>query len=137
MLLPAPIWSGCSSIAAHSPGLPVNVVSPGSWRRRRATGRASEGAGLTAHRARAELAIAGRRSRSVTRNTGKLTAAEERVASLAAAGLGNREIAAELFVTRKAVEYHLSNIYRKLGVKRAALRSRLAAGGSVQASLIH
>jgi DNA-binding CsgD family transcriptional regulator len=35
---------------------------------------------------------------------------------LAAAGRSNREIAEELFVTRKAVEWHLRNAYVKLGI---------------------
>jgi DNA-binding CsgD family transcriptional regulator/tetratricopeptide (TPR) repeat protein len=46
--------------------------------------------------------------------TAVLTPAELRVAQLAATGRTNREIAAELFVTVKAVEFHLSNCYRKL-----------------------
>ncbi len=43
-----------------------------------------------------------------------LTASEDRVAALAATGLSNREIAQRQFVTVKAVEWHLSNVYRKL-----------------------
>jgi DNA-binding NarL/FixJ family response regulator len=35
---------------------------------------------------------------------------------VAAKGLSNPEIAAELFISRKAVEYHLSNIYAKYGI---------------------
>ncbi|HEV2812119.1 MAG TPA: helix-turn-helix transcriptional regulator, partial [Solirubrobacteraceae bacterium] len=45
-----------------------------------------------------------------------LTPGELRVARMAAAGATNREIAETLFVTRKAVEWHLGNAYRKLGV---------------------
>lgn len=55
-----------------------------------------------------------------------LTAAEARVARLAADGASNREIAQELYVTLKTVEMHLSAAYRKLDISsRAQLASRL------------
>lgn len=46
-----------------------------------------------------------------------LTLSERRVARLAATGRTNRDIADELVVTVKAVEWHLSNVYRKLGIR--------------------
>ena len=46
----------------------------------------------------------------------ELTAAERRVAELAAEGLTNREIAQTLFVTVKTVEWHLRNTYVKLRI---------------------
>nr|WP_242680010.1 helix-turn-helix transcriptional regulator [Nocardioides sp. IC4_145] len=52
-----------------------------------------------------------------------LTASERRVAGLAADGLTNRQIAEQLVVTVKAVEWHLSHVYRKLGI---TSRTRLA-----------
>lgn len=52
-----------------------------------------------------------------------LTVSERRVARLAASGLTNRQIAEELVVTVKAVEWHLSHVYRKLAI---ASRSQLA-----------
>ena len=52
-----------------------------------------------------------------------LTVSERRVALRAADGLSNREIAEELVVTVKAVEWHLSRVYRKLGI---SSRTRLA-----------
>jgi DNA-binding CsgD family transcriptional regulator len=46
-----------------------------------------------------------------------LTVTEQTTARLAASGMTNREIAAELAVTVKAVEWHLSNVYRKLKIR--------------------
>jgi ATP/maltotriose-dependent transcriptional regulator MalT len=45
-----------------------------------------------------------------------LTDRERDVATLVAQGMSNPEVAAELYVSRKAVEYHLHNIYGKLGI---------------------
>jgi ATP/maltotriose-dependent transcriptional regulator MalT len=57
-----------------------------------------------------------------------LTAAERRVAALAADGLTNRQIAEQLAVSVKAIEWHLSNVYRKLEI-----RSRKALAPSIGA----
>ena len=54
-----------------------------------------------------------------------LTEREATVAGLAASGLTNRQVATELMISAKAVEYHLRKIYRKLGVStRSELASR-------------
>jgi DNA-binding CsgD family transcriptional regulator len=45
-----------------------------------------------------------------------LTASERRIASLAAEGASNAEIAQALFVTIKTVEMHLTHTYRKLDI---------------------
>jgi pimeloyl-ACP methyl ester carboxylesterase/DNA-binding CsgD family transcriptional regulator len=47
---------------------------------------------------------------------GSLTDAEQRVADLAAAGLSNPEIAAQLYLSRSTVETHLKRIYAKLAI---------------------
>jgi DNA-binding CsgD family transcriptional regulator len=46
-----------------------------------------------------------------------LTARELEVGRLAAQGLGNAEIADQLFVSRRTVENHLASVYRKLGAR--------------------
>jgi DNA-binding NarL/FixJ family response regulator len=49
------------------------------------------------------------------------------VAWLVAAGRSNREVAAELVVSVKTIEYHLRNAFQKLGVtSRRQLPARLA-----------
>ena len=45
-----------------------------------------------------------------------LTSREEDIASLVARGYTNKEVGAELFLTAKAVDYHLGHIFAKLGV---------------------
>jgi DNA-binding CsgD family transcriptional regulator len=76
-----------------------------------------------AHKARAELRrISGRRAAA-----SELTETEQRVATLAVRGRQNKEIAAELFVSVRTVEAHLSRIYGKLSVRsRAELATSLA-----------
>jgi DNA-binding CsgD family transcriptional regulator/tetratricopeptide (TPR) repeat protein len=57
-----------------------------------------------------------------------LTASEMAVARLVSTGRSNREVAAELYVSVKAVEFHLGHVFDKLGIRsRNALASRLAA----------
>lgn len=59
-----------------------------------------------------------------------LTPQEEAVAALVAGGRSNKEVAAELFLSVKTVQYHLTRTYAKLGVRSrvelAALRSAAA-----------
>jgi len=68
-------------------------------------------------RAFRELVLAGGRPRR-RRLSGpaSLTDAQHQVGELAAAGLTNREIAEQLYVTIKTVETHLNAVYRKLGI---------------------
>jgi DNA-binding CsgD family transcriptional regulator len=79
---------------------------------------------LWAAKARAELARVGTRPAAPN----ALTETERRVAELAAAGLRNREIAAQAFLTPKSVEGVLARVYRKLDIRsRAELGARMAA----------
>ena len=67
---------------------------------------------------RTELAAAGAQPRTTALSgVEALTPSERRVAGLAADGQTNRDIAQALYVTPKTVEVHLSNAYRKLGIK--------------------
>jgi DNA-binding CsgD family transcriptional regulator len=45
-----------------------------------------------------------------------LTPRETQIALEVATGASNREVAAALFLTPKTIEFHLTRIYRKLGV---------------------
>jgi DNA-binding CsgD family transcriptional regulator len=74
-------------------------------------------AGLVEH-VRSELYAAGARPRTTALGgVDAQTASERRVAAFAAEGQSNRDIAQALFVTPKTVEVHLSNAYRKLGIR--------------------
>jgi len=75
------------------------------------------GADAFAERARLELAAAGQTAHQpASSHSGGLTAQEREVATLAAAGLTNLEIASRLFISPKTVDYHLGKVFRKLGV---------------------
>jgi DNA-binding NarL/FixJ family response regulator len=85
------------------------------------------GATALAARAREELAASGARPRRAAQSgRDALTPAELRVATLAARGLANREIAQELFLTVKTIETELGHAYAKLGIRsRRELHSAL------------
>ena len=55
-----------------------------------------------------------------------LTERETSILRALARGLSNDEIAKELWVTQQTVKFHLTNIYRKLGVKNRTEATRLA-----------
>ena len=52
-----------------------------------------------------------------------LTARELEVLRLVLAGYTNKAIAAEIFVSEKTVEFHLDNVYRKIGVRTRLMAS--------------
>jgi DNA-binding CsgD family transcriptional regulator len=67
--------------------------------------------------AREQLRALGHRPRRAARSgVDSLTPSERRVADLAAQGLSTPQIAHRLFITRKTVESHLGQAYRKLGI---------------------
>ena len=80
-------------------------------------------------RAESELRASGEtlRARGPGSPVDELTPQELQVATLAAAGLSNKEAAARLFLSVKTIEAHLHRTYRKLGVRsRAELAPLLA-----------
>lgn len=76
------------------------------------------GSSLLGERALVSLRATGAKPRrKAVSGIDALTRQERRVAEMAASGLGNREIANRLYLTRRTVEMHLSNAYRKLGIR--------------------
>src|SRR5207237_528797 len=56
-----------------------------------------------------------------------LTQYETQVALHVGAGATNNETAAALFISEKTVEYHLRNLYRKLGIRSRTELARIVA----------
>jgi DNA-binding CsgD family transcriptional regulator len=75
------------------------------------------GCGWFAGQAQTELALAGGRRRQAPLDPGQLTAAERRVALLAAAGRSNQEIAQALWISVNTVETHMRRVFTKLNVR--------------------
>jgi DNA-binding CsgD family transcriptional regulator len=76
-----------------------------------------------------ELRQAGGRRRFAGTDPALLTERESFVAQRAAAGRTNKEIARELYVTTRSVEFALTSVYRKLGLSgRRELRGALGLG---------
>ncbi|BBY16808.1 helix-turn-helix transcriptional regulator [Mycolicibacterium litorale] len=75
------------------------------------------GAQAFAERARRELVATGEKVQSRTVGSpGELTGQEGQIARLAADGLTNQEIGAQLFISRHTVEWHLRKVFAKLGI---------------------
>ena len=89
---------------------------------------ADMGAEAFAERARRELQATGETVRKRTAQTlDELTSQEAQVARLAADGQTNAEIGAQLFLSPRTVEWHLSKVFGKLGISsRKELRSALS-----------
>ena len=84
-----------------------------------------------AERARRELLATGEKARKRSPGTREeLTPQEEQIARLAREGLSNPEIGAQLFVSARTVEWHLRNVFAKLGItSRRQLRTALPQDG--------
>jgi DNA-binding CsgD family transcriptional regulator len=87
-----------------------------------------------AERARRELLATGETVRKRTAGThDQLTPQEAQIARMARAGLSNAEIAAQLFLSARTVEWHLSKVFTKLEISsrrqlQQALPDRASAG---------
>jgi DNA-binding NarL/FixJ family response regulator len=100
--------------------------------------------GSAAATARAEQRAASRRDAGGTAapatvpggEPGPLSAAQLRVAELAASGLPNAAIAEILAITKRTVELHLSNAYRKLGISGRSQLSNVLSGAAGEHSAV-
>jgi DNA-binding CsgD family transcriptional regulator len=93
------------------------------------------GAALWARRARGELHATGETARRRDVSTiDELTPQELRIATLVADGGSNRDVAAQLFVSPKTVEYHLRKVFMKLGVGSRVELARMPLAASGQGS---
>jgi len=83
------------------------------------------GATFWAARARQELRASGETARrGADLVATELTAQEAQVAGLVRQGLSNKDVAARLFISPRTVDFHLRNVYTKLGI---TSRTELAA----------
>lgn len=70
-----------------------------------------------AERARTELRASGETARRRDPSTiDQLTSQELQVVRLVARGMTNREVASQLFVSPRTIDFHLRNVYSKLGI---------------------
>ena len=133
---PAHGYAVIAALREHSGGafdLPEGTVYPALHRLEQAGLIASHWDESAPRRRRVyALTAGGRRARATKGGREPLTPSERRVATLAASGHTTRQIAGELFVTAKTVEFHLRHIYRKLGIPstRADLAAALAGNDS-------
>ena len=84
-----------------------------------------------ADRARRELRATGEtaRRREVSRGNGQQTAHEGQIARLARDGMTNPEIGARLFLSPRTVQYHLGNVFTKLGISSRSQLDRVLPEG--------
>jgi DNA-binding NarL/FixJ family response regulator len=84
------------------------------------------GAALWEERARVELRASGQTARKRDPSTrAELTAQELQIARFVAEGLTNRDVAAQLFLSPRTIDFHLRNVFTKLGISSRTALARL------------
>lgn len=113
--------SGCPAGGARSPDAPAQLTAAFDTFQRL-------GAAPWAARAGSELRATGQTiGRLGDSGPASLTPQQREIATLAAAGLTNKQIAERLFLSPRTVATHLHQVFPKLGITtRAALRDALA-----------
>ena len=111
-----------SSTSAPRCGAPSAATTPASRSGRRST--SPTAAACACSRAAHGTSCRARERGAALSGVESLTPAEHRVATLAADGCTNREIAEQLYVSQRTVETHLTHVFQKLDI---ASRSELAA----------
>jgi DNA-binding CsgD family transcriptional regulator len=95
------------------------------------------GAAAWADRAASELRATGETARKRDASTiDDLTPQELQIARLVAEGGRNREIAGQLFLSPKTVEYHLRKVFQKLDISSRTELVKLFAGGAAPRELV-
>ncbi|MEV0131835.1 helix-turn-helix transcriptional regulator [Dactylosporangium sp. NPDC050688] len=111
-------------------------IGPGNGWSVRAGGRGIAPAGRSAAVRRHAARPAEARAAQPGGDAGTLSAAQLRVAELAANGLPNAAIAEILGITRRTVELHLSNAYRRLGIVGRSELSDVLSGAAGEHSAV-
>lgn len=84
-----------------------------------------------AERARIELRASGETAaRGDASSREHLTPQEVQIAQFVATGLTNRDVAAQLFLSPRTIDFHLRNVFRKLGVSSRTQLANIELGGS-------
>ena len=84
------------------------------------------GAALWAEKARVELRASGQTARKRDPSTrADLTEQELQIARFVAEGHTNREVAAQLFLSPRTIDFHLRNVFKKLGISSRTALARL------------
>jgi len=84
------------------------------------------GAAPWAERARIELRASGQTARRRDPSTlRRLTPQELQVARFVAKGLPTRDVAAQLFLSPRTIDFHLRNVFAKLGISSRAQLAHL------------